>query len=90
MKSTLKHLFDFDPIQSELRKRRIKVAGRIVAVSLENCFWDVLSELAAGRGTSTDELIADILAEHLKAHQTYEDREAVLRCTCLSHTIVRQ
>lgn len=89
MKKTPISISLIDPIECELRKRRIKVNGLVMTVSLENHFWDVLSELASRLGISTDDLAADILIDHHKAHHTYDDRNAVLRSTCLNQIKIR-
>lgn len=45
---------------SDGRKRSVTIAGHRTSVSLENEFWDALSEIAADRRTSVSNLIAGI------------------------------
>lgn len=42
------------------RKRSVTIAGHRTSVSLENEFWDALSEIAADRRLSVSSLIAGI------------------------------
>jgi predicted DNA-binding ribbon-helix-helix protein len=41
-------------------KRSVMIAGHRTSVSLEKAFWDCLKEIAADRGTTVAELIAEI------------------------------
>jgi len=48
------------PEPGKIRKRSVLVAGHATSVSLENAFWDSLSEIARDRGVSVNALIAEI------------------------------
>lgn len=43
-----------------LRKHSVLLSGHRTSVSLEDAFWDGLKVLAAGRGLSLNDLIAEI------------------------------
>jgi predicted DNA-binding ribbon-helix-helix protein len=43
-----------------IKKRSVDIAGHRTSVSLEAPFWDALAAIAARRGVSINQLIADI------------------------------
>ncbi len=43
-----------------LRKRSVTIAGHRTSVSLEAAFWGALKEIAAARGVSLNDLIAEV------------------------------
>lgn len=43
-----------------LKKRSIIIAGHATSVSLEPQFWDALKEIAAERGLSLNQMVAEI------------------------------
>jgi predicted DNA-binding ribbon-helix-helix protein len=43
-----------------IKKRSVDIAGHRTSVSIEAEFWDALREIAARRGTSINDLIAEI------------------------------
>ena len=45
---------------TRLRKRSVLVAGHRTSVSLEDAFWDVLKDIAARRGLSLNQLVAEV------------------------------
>lgn len=45
---------------ARLRKRSVSIAGHATSVSLEDAFWDALTEIAKRRGESVSALIRDI------------------------------
>lgn len=47
-------------IWENMNKRSIRIAGHNTSLSLEPVFWQELEQLAAGRGLSLPELIAEI------------------------------
>ena len=48
------------PMDSELRKRSVLIAGHATSVSLEVEFWDALKAIAARRGSSLNALVASV------------------------------
>ncbi|MGP6157664.1 MAG: ribbon-helix-helix domain-containing protein [Vulcanimicrobiaceae bacterium] len=49
-----------DPIQYESRTRSLRIHGVLTTLRLENLFWDVLAEMAAREGSSTNQLIVKL------------------------------
>lgn len=43
-----------------MKKRSIVIAGHATSVSLEQAFWDELKAIADARGTSVNQLVAEI------------------------------
>lgn len=43
-----------------LRKRSVMIAGHATSVTLETAFWDELKGIAETRGTSLNQLVAEI------------------------------
>jgi predicted DNA-binding ribbon-helix-helix protein len=50
-------------MKSSVVKRSIVVAGHKTSVSLEDAFWKLLKEIAAGRGMTLSDLVAVIDSE---------------------------
>ncbi|MDX9860566.1 MAG: ribbon-helix-helix domain-containing protein [Rhodospirillales bacterium] len=44
----------------DIRKRSVVIAGHATSVSMEPAFWDELRDIAAARGMSVNQLIAEI------------------------------
>lgn len=44
----------------DIRKRSVVIAGHATSVSMESAFWDELLDIAAARGMSVNQLIAEI------------------------------
>ncbi|WP_231920750.1 ribbon-helix-helix domain-containing protein [Magnetospirillum sp. XM-1] len=45
---------------SEPQKRSVKIAGHATSVTLEPEFWECLREMAAERGQSVNQMVAEI------------------------------
>lgn len=43
-----------------MKKRSVKIAGHATSVTLEDEFWEALGEIAARRGMSLNQIIAEI------------------------------
>ncbi len=43
-----------------MKKRSVKIAGHATSVTLEDEFWEALGEIAARRGVSLNQIIAEI------------------------------
>ena len=43
-----------------LKKHSVNIAGHSTSVTLEQAFWDALKDIAAARGTSVANIIAEI------------------------------
>ena len=49
-----------DPILYEARSRSVRIHGVVTSLRLENLFWDVLGQIAARDGMTTNQLIAKL------------------------------
>ncbi len=47
-------------MRQALKKRSVVIAGHKTSVSLEDAFWQALKRLAAERGVSVNDLVAEI------------------------------
>jgi predicted DNA-binding ribbon-helix-helix protein len=56
--------------KSQVVKRAIRLDGHKTSVSLEDAFWNGLTEIAAAQGTFVAQLIATIDSERRKRHHT--------------------
>jgi predicted DNA-binding ribbon-helix-helix protein len=43
-----------------IEKRSIKIAGHATSVTIESAFWDEMKAIAEARGTSLNQLVAEI------------------------------
>jgi predicted DNA-binding ribbon-helix-helix protein len=71
-----------DPILYESRSRSLRVHGVITTLRLENQFWDILSEMAAGEGQTTNQLITNLYEEIIKARGEVVNFSSFLRVCC--------
>ena len=63
--------------------RRLRLNGQSTSIRLENAFWLILDEIAAGDGLSTPAFISKLHAEVLELHGEPENFTSLLRCACL-------
>ena len=54
-----------DPMLYESRSRSLRIHGGVTKIRLENHFWDILAEIAASDGYTTNQLIAKLYDELL-------------------------
>ena len=52
-----------DPILYESRSRSLRIRGVVTTLRLENQFWDILGEIAAVDGMTTNQLITKLYDE---------------------------
>lgn len=71
-----------DPILYETRARSLRVNGVITTLRLENQFWDLLSEMAAGEGKTTNQLITNLYEEVIKVRGEAVNFSSFLRVCC--------
>lgn len=74
-----------DPIQYEPRSRSVRVHGVVTSIRLENLFWDILADMAADEGTTTNHLIATFHDEILAHRGEVSNFASFLRVTCLRY-----
>lgn len=71
-----------DPILYESRSRSLRIHGVITTLRLENQFWDILTEMAAGEGLTTNQLITNLYEEITKARDEVMNFSSFLRVCC--------
>ena len=74
-----------DPIQYEQRSRTVRIHGVLTSIRLENMVWDILAEMAAGEGRTTNALISmfhDEIEEHRGEVPNFA---SFLRVTCMRY-----
>ncbi|MGE5094729.1 MAG: ribbon-helix-helix domain-containing protein [Betaproteobacteria bacterium] len=74
-----------DPIVYESRSRTLRIHGAVTSIRLENMVWDVLSELAAEEGMTTNHLIATLHDEMLGHLGEVSNFASFLRITSLRY-----
>jgi predicted DNA-binding ribbon-helix-helix protein len=74
-----------DPILYESRTRTIRIHGVLTSIRLENLAWDVLAEMAAQEGCTTNSLIAKFHDEILQHRGEVGNFASFLRVTCMRH-----
>jgi predicted DNA-binding ribbon-helix-helix protein len=71
------------PNRYALTTRRLRLNGQSTSIRLENTFWCILDEIAAGEGMTTPAFMSKLHSEVLELHGEPANFSSVLRCTCL-------
>ncbi len=71
------------PDRYALTTRRLRLNGQSTSIRLENTFWHILDEIAAGEGMTTPAFMSKLHSEVLELHGEPVNFSSVLRCTCL-------
>lgn len=80
------HLYvSADPILYESRTRSLRIHGMATSIRLENLFWDVLSEIAAIDGMTTNQLIIKLHDEVLDLRGDLPNLASFLRVSCMRY-----
>lgn len=74
-----------DPIRYEQRSRTLRIHGVLTSIRLENMVWDILAEMAAAEGRTTNALIALFHAEVLAHRGEVPNFASFLRVTCMRY-----
>ena len=74
-----------DPIQYEQRSRTVRIHGVLTSIRLENMVWDLLAEMAAEEGRTTNSLIALFHDEILAHRGEVPNFASFLRVTCMRY-----
>jgi predicted DNA-binding ribbon-helix-helix protein len=72
-----------DPILYESRTRTVRIRGVSTSVRMENFIWDVLAQMAAEEGITTNALIVQFHDEILRHRGDVLNFTSFLRVTCL-------
>ncbi len=70
-----------DPILYEQRTRTIRIHGVLTSIRLENMVWDILAEMAAAEGCTTNALIVQFHDEILAHRGEVPNFASFLRVT---------
>jgi predicted DNA-binding ribbon-helix-helix protein len=76
-----------DPILYESRTRTLRIHGVLTSIRLENLAWDVLAEMAAGEGFTTNTLITRFHDEILQHRGELPNFASFLRVTCMRYLL---
>lgn len=79
-----------DPILYESRSRSLRIHGAVTKIRLENLFWEILAELAAADGYTTNQLIAKLYDEIVDYRGEIDNFSSFLRVTCLRYLALRK
>ena len=74
-----------DPIQYEQRSRTVRIHGVLTSIRLENMVWDLLAEMAAEEGRTTNALIVLFHDEILAHRGEVPNFASFLRVTCMRY-----
>jgi predicted DNA-binding ribbon-helix-helix protein len=78
-----------DPILYEARSRSLRIHGCVTKIRLENLFWDILAELAASEGMTTNQLVVKLFDEIIEFRGEIDNFASFLRVTCLRYLTLR-
>jgi predicted DNA-binding ribbon-helix-helix protein len=76
-----------DPILYESRTRTLRIHGVLTSIRLENLAWDVLAEMAAAEGLTTNTLITRFHDEILQHRGEVPNFASFLRVTCMRYLL---
>ncbi len=74
-----------DPILYEQRSRTVRIHGVLTSIRLENMAWDILAEMAAAEGRTTNALIVAFHDEILAHRGEVPNFASFLRVTCMRY-----
>ncbi|GGF24380.1 hypothetical protein GCM10011611_33040 [Aliidongia dinghuensis] len=74
-----------DPILYEARSRSVRIHGVVTSLRLENLFWDVLAQIAARDGMTTNQLIAKLYDELMEHRGEVPNLASFLRVSCMRY-----
>lgn len=74
-----------DPALYQSRAHSIRLHGAVTSIRLENLYWQVLDEIAARDGLSTNQLITRLYDELLQYRGAIDNFTSFLRVSCLRY-----
>jgi predicted DNA-binding ribbon-helix-helix protein len=74
-----------DPILYEQRARTVRIHGVLTSIRLENMVWDILAEMAAEEGCTTNALISQFHDEILAHRGEVPNFASFLRVTSMRY-----
>ena len=72
-----------DPILYEARSRSVRIHGVVTSLRLESLFWEVLGQIAARDGMTTNQLIAKLYDELMEHRGEVPNLASFLRVSCM-------
>lgn len=72
-----------EPARYRNETRSMRLNGQCTSVRLENAFWRIIDEIAAGEGLSTPAFVSRLHSEVLERRGEPENFSSLLRCSCL-------
>ena len=63
--------------------RSIRIGGHCTSIRLENVFWTIIEEIAAGQRSSVGKFVTTLYDEVLEHHGDVQNFASLLRCSCL-------
>jgi predicted DNA-binding ribbon-helix-helix protein len=78
-----------DTIVYEPRTRSLRIHGVLTSIRMENSFWDVLTEVAAHEGLTTNQLIVTLHDELVERQNETTNFASFLRVCCLRYVTLR-
>lgn len=78
-----------DPILYEARSRSVRIHGMVTSIRLENLFWNVLADIAAEQGTTTNRLILSLYDEVMEAHGAVQNLASFLRVSSVRYLTMK-
>ncbi|MBD5654326.1 MAG: ribbon-helix-helix domain-containing protein [Candidatus Eremiobacteraeota bacterium] len=74
-----------DAIVYESRTRSLRIHGVLTSIRMENSFWDVLTDVAANEGLTTNQLIVTLHDELVERSNETTNFASFLRVCCLRY-----
>jgi predicted DNA-binding ribbon-helix-helix protein len=72
-----------DPHRYTTTTRRLRLNGQSTSIRLENSFWTIIDEIAAGEGATTPAFLSMLHSEVLELRGEPVNFTSLLRCACL-------
>lgn len=63
--------------------RSIRIGAHSTSIRLENVFWSILEDIAAGQGSSVGKFVTTLHDEVMQHHGDVQNFASLLRCSCL-------
>lgn len=71
-----------DPEGYRQINRSIRIGGHSTSIQLEQTFWELLDEIAAGQGLTTPKFISKLYDEAIEINGQIPNFASMLRTTC--------
>ncbi|UFS68373.1 ribbon-helix-helix domain-containing protein (plasmid) [Paracoccus denitrificans] len=72
-----------DPRRYQPVTRKLRLNGQSTSIRLEQAFWDILDDIAAGEGMATPAFLSTLQTEVLQLRGEPVNFTSLLRCACL-------